>query len=227
MLHRTLTNERPFQKLEGSRKSLFETLDRPALKPLPQTPYEYAEWKKARVNIDYHVDADGHYYSVPHELARQQVDVRMTVTAVEIFHNGVRVASHMRSHQKGRHTTVTGHMPERHQAQQGWTPERIVRWARKFGEATAELVALIIESRQHPQQGYRPCLGLLRLGDQFGPQRLEAACVRALAIQAPSYKSVKSILEKELDRRPVPEPAREPVVIDHPNIRGPEYFNSN
>ena len=220
-------NERPFQKLEGSRKSLFETLDRPALKPLPQTPYEYAEWKKARVNIDYHVDADGHYYSVPHELARQQVDVRMTVTAVEIFHNGVRVASHMRSHQKGRHTTVTGHMPERHQAQQGWTPERIVRWARKFGEATAEVVALIIESRQHPQQGYRPCLGLLRLGDQFGPERLEAACVRALAIQAPSYKSVKSILEKELDRRPVPEPAREPVVIDHPNIRGPEYFNSN
>ena len=151
----------------------------------------------------------------------------MTVTAVEIFHNGVRVASHMRSHQKGRHTTVTGHMPESHQAQQGWTPERIVRWARKFGEATAEVVALIIESRQHPQQGYRPCLGLLRLGEQFGPQRLEAACVRALAIQAPSYKSVKSILEKELDRRPVPEPAREPVVIDHPNIRGPEYFNSN
>ena len=220
-------NERPFQKLEGSRKSLFETLDRPALKPLPKELYEYAEWKKARVNIDYHVDADGHYYSVPHELARQQVDVRMTVTAVEVFHHDKRVASHMRSHLKGRHTTVTGHMPQKHQAQHGWTPERIIRWSRKFGAATAEVVVQIIESRQHPQQGYRPCLGLLRLGDQFGPERLEAACTRALAIKAPSYRSVKSILENELDQQPLPEPAEERATIEHQNIRGPEYFASN
>jgi transposase len=220
-------NERPFQKLEGSRKSLFETLDRPALQPLPQTPYEYAEWKKARVNIDYHVDADGHYYSVPHQLARQPVDLRMTVTAVEVFHNGKRVASHLRSHQKGRHTTVTGHMPENHQAQQGWTPERLIRWARKFGDATAEVVVQVIESRQHPQQGYRSCLGLLRLGDQFGAERLEAACVRALAIKAPSYRSVKSILDRQLDRQPLADPSQEAAVIEHPNIRGPEYFCSN
>jgi len=220
-------NERPFQKLEGSRKSLFETLDRPALKPLPKEPYEYAEWKKARVNIDYHVEADGHYYSVPHELARQQLDLRMTVTAIEIFHHGKRVASHMRSHQKGRHTTVTGHMPQNHQAQQGWTPERIIRWSRKFGAATAEVVVQIIESRQHPQQGYRSCLGLLRLGDQFGADRLEGACTRALAIQAPSYRSVKSILEKQLDQQPLPQPVEQRPAIEHPNIRGPEYFVNN
>lgn len=220
-------NERPFQKIDGSRHSLFLKLDKPALKPLPQEPYEYAEWKKARINVDYHIDADGHYYSVPHELARQQVDVRMTVTAVEIFHRGKRVASHMRAYRKGRHTTVTGHMPKNHQAQQGWTPERIVHWAEKFGGATSEVVVQIIESRPHPQQGYRSCLGLLRLGEQFGPERLEAACARALAIKAPSYRSVKSILDKELDRQALPEPAEERAAIEHPNIRGPEYFANN
>jgi transposase len=220
-------NERAFQKLEGSRKSLFERIDRPALKPLPREPYEYAEWKNARVNIDYHVEADGHYYSVPHELARQQVDVRMTVTAVEVFCRGKRVASHMRSHLKGRHTTVTGHMPKGHQVQQDWTPERIIRWAQKYGSATAEVTVQIIKSREHPQQGYRPCLGLLRLGDQFGHERLEAACARALALNAPSYRSVRSILEKELDRKPLPEPAEERAAIEHQNIRGPEYFTNN
>jgi transposase len=220
-------NERTFQKLEGSRRSLFESLDKPALKPLPLEPYEYAEWKHASVNIDYHIDADGHYYSVPHELARQRVDVRMTITAVEIFHNGKRIASHLRSHQKGRHTTIDGHMPERHQAHHGWTPERIFNWAHKYGEATAEIVERIIESRAHPQQGYRSCLGLLRLGEHFGAERLEAACVRALAIQSASYQSVKSILEKGLDQRPLMTDECEAAVIEHPNIRGPQYFNSN
>ena len=211
----------------GRWRRVFEAIDRPALLPLPKEPYEYAEWKKARVNIDYHVEADGHYYSVPHELARQEVDVRMTVTAVEIFHHGTRAASHMRSHLKGRHTTVTGHMPKKHQAHQGWTPERIVRRAEKYGGATAEVAVQIIESRQHPEQGYRPCLGLLRLGDQFSPERLEAACTRALAIEAPSYRSVKSILEKELDRQALPEPVEQRAAIEHPNIRGPEYFSNN
>lgn len=220
-------NERPFQKLDGSRRSWFESLDKPALKPLPLEPYEYAEWKKATVNIDYHIEADGHYYSVPYELARQRVDVRMTVTAVEIFHRGKRIASHMRSHQKGRHTTTPDHMSERHKAHHGWTPERIFNWARKYGEATAELVERIIESRTHPQQGYRSCLGLLRLGEHFGAERLEAACVRALALQSFSYQSVKSILEKGLDQRPLRTEERETVLIEHPNIRGPQYFNSN
>ncbi|MCC6153747.1 MAG: IS21 family transposase [Candidatus Hydrogenedentes bacterium] len=220
-------NERPFQKLEGSRRSLFESLDKPALKPLPLESYEYAEWKQATVNIDYHIDADGHYYSVPHALARQRVDVRMTIMAVEIFHNGKRIASHLRSHQKGRHTTIPGHMPERHQAHHGWTPERIFNWAHKYGDATAEIVERIIESRAHPQLGYRSCLGLLRLGEHFGAERLEAACVRALAIQSPSYQSVKSILEKGLDQRPLRNEECEAAVIEHHNIRGPQYFNSN
>ncbi len=220
-------NERPFQKLDGSRRSWFESLDKPALKPLPLEPYEYAEWKKATVNIDYHIDADGHYYSVPYELARQRVDVRMTITAVEIFHRGKRIASHMRSHQKGRHTTTPDHMPERHKAHHGWTPERIFNWAHKYGNATAELVERIIRSRAHPQQGYRSCLGLLRLGEHFGAERLEAACVRALALQSFSYQSVKSILEKGLDQRPLLTEERETILIEHPNIRGPQYFHTN
>lgn len=220
-------NERPFQKLEGSRRSLFESVDKPALSPLPLEPYEYAEWKKARVNIDYHIEADGHYYSVPHELARQPVEVRVTITAVEVFHRGKRVASHLRSHQKGRHTTVDAHMPERHRAHYGWTPERIFNWARKFGGATAETVERIIASRTHPQQGYRSCLGLLRLGEHFGAERLEAACARALAIQSPSYQSVKSILEKGLDQRPLLMEEAPAAIIEHPNIRGPHYFNTN
>jgi transposase len=220
-------NERPFQKLEGSRKSLFESLDKPALKPLPPTPYEYAEWKKARINIDYHVEADGHYYSVPCTLARQEVDVRLTVTAIEVFHRGKRVASHLRSNRKGHHTTVRDHMPEPHQAQDGWTPERLIRWARKFGHATAEVIAQIIASRTLPQQGFRPSLGILRLGEQIGAERLEAACARALAIQSPSYSSVKSILEKGLENQPLPKTAENTTIIEHPNIRGPEYYSTN
>mgnify|MGYP001343428685 CR=1 FL=1 len=220
-------NDRPFQKLEGSRRTLFESVDKPALKPLPRDAYEYAQWKKATVNIDYHVEADDHYYSVPHEFARRQVEVRMTVTTVEVFLQGQRIASHMRSPQKGRHSTVTGHMPESHQAQHGWTPERLQDWARKFGSATADVATNILESREYPEQGYRPCMGLLRLGKRFGAQRLEAACARAMVNQSPTYSSVKSILENGLDEQPLMEPAPPAPVIEHPNIRGPHYFNNN
>ena len=221
-------NARPFQKLAGSRKTLFETMDRPALRPLPAQRYEYADWKKARVNIDYHIDAGGHYYSVPYTLARQEVDVRMTVRAVEIFHRGQRVASHMRCSLQGRHTTVTEHMPKHHQAAaQEWSAERFTRWAQKFGPATVEVVTQILASRQHPEQGYRPCLGLLRLGESQSAQRLEAACARALAEQLPKYGRVKTILEEGLDTQPLPEPVSETAAIQHPNLRGPEYFTSN
>lgn len=216
-------NGRPLRVIKRSRRELFERLDRPALKALPGERFEYAEWGTARVNIDYHVELAGHYYSVPYQLVRKEVDIRVTAATVECFFRGQRVASHARSSVRGRHTTVKAHMPKAHQAYAEWTPERLVRWASETGGATAALVAAIMGSRAHPQQGFRPCLGILRLGKRYGSDRLEAACERALAVHATSYKSVKSILEHGLDGRPLAAPARAEV-IDHRNIRGAEYY---
>jgi transposase len=219
-------NERPFQKLPGSRRTLFETVDKPALKPLPERRYEYAEWKKAAVNIDYHVEVDGRYYSVPYQLVRQRVEVRLTSTIVECFHNGKRVASHIRSSRKGCHTTQKEHMPKSHQQYLEWSPERLVKWAGKTGGSTAVVVESIMASRVHPQQGFRSCLGIMRLGKQYGAERLEAACNRALATGAMSYKSIASILKCGLDRRPVSEKQVELPCIEHANVRGPQYYQS-
>jgi transposase len=217
-------NDRPFKKLPGCRRSLFGALDRPALRPLPQQRYEYAEWKKARVNIDYHVDVCGHYYSVPYSLIHEQLEVRLTDATVEIFRKGKRVASHPRSHQVGRHTTLAEHMPQSHQRYLEWTPSRLIHWAEKMGPATAQVVQTILSSRPHPEQGFRACLGILRLGKSYGPDRLEAACVRAIALKSFSYKSLESILKTGLDRRPLPTEAATTQTIEHENIRGPHYY---
>ncbi|MEK7821462.1 MAG: IS21 family transposase, partial [Planctomycetota bacterium] len=217
-------NDRPFKKLPGSRRLLFETLDRPALHPLPQGRYEYAEWKKARVNIDYHLEVQGHYYSVPYALVHEQLDVRLTDTTVEIFHKGKRVASHPRSFHKGRHTTQTEHMPQSHQHYLEWTPSRLIHWALEMGPATQEVVKSILTSRPHPEQGFRACLGILRLGKSYGPDRLEAACGRAILLKSFSYKSIESILKTGLDRRPLPTEAAPALSVEHENIRGPHYY---
>jgi transposase len=150
-------NARPFKKLPGSRHSLFATLDRPALQPLPAQPYAYAEWKRARVSIDYHVEVEGHYYSVPYALVKQQLEVRVSAQVVELFHKGTRVASHLRSRLKGRHSTVAAHMPTAHRHSVAWTPQRLIRWAADSGAATARGVETILASRPHPQQGFRSC----------------------------------------------------------------------
>ena len=221
----TRLNERPFKKLPGCRLSQFEELDKPALSPLPATPYEYAEWKKARVGIDYHVEVDGHCYSVPYQLIKQQLDVRITQSGIECFHKSLRVAAHIRSHRKRGHTTVHGHMPKAHQAHAEWTPERLIRWSRSIGESTAEAAARIMASRAHPQQGFRSCLGLMRLGKAHGDERLEAACRRAILTGATSYRSIKSILDTGLDRRPLPETDITPVSIAHDNIRGAHAYH--
>ena len=220
-------NQRPFRKLAGSRASRFEKLDRPALRPLPSEPYVFAQWKKARVHIDYHVDVENHYYSVPYVLLHHQVDIRYTALTVEIFHRGQRVASHARSYKPGLHTTVNEHRPKSHQRYLEWTPQRLVHWAATVGPSTAELVGRILEARPHPEQGFRSCLGILRLGARFGVQRLEAAAKRALNRNACSYQSIKSILHTGLDRQPEPEvpiPQRPPLF--HSNVRGTDYFNS-
>ena len=217
-------NERPFQKLEGSRRSVFETLDRPALKPLPATRYEFAQWKKARVHIDHHVAVDGNFYSVPYQLIKHELDIRLTAATIEILHAGRRVASHERSYRKGQPITEHAHRPPAHQKYLEWTPERIESWAGQAGPCTAQLAKKIMEGKAHPEQGYRACLGLIRLGGLYTPERLEAATGRALACGARSYRNVKSILEHGLDRVPL-EPTPQPPLI-HENLRGPGYYST-
>ena len=217
-------NDRPFQKLDGTRRSLFESLERPALKPLPATRYEYADWKKARVNIDYHIAVENHFYSVPYRLVRQQVDVRLTASTVEILHDGHRVAAHPRSRRRGGFTTDPTHRPKAHKEHLEWTPSRLIRWAQETGPHTAALVTRIIENKPHPEQGYRPCLGILRLAGRYSPERLEAACQRALTTKTVSYRSVKSILEHGMDRLPLEEQAILDLPQNHENLRGPDYY---
>ena len=217
-------NDRPFKKLPGCRRSAFEALDRPALKPLPATAYEYAEWKKARVSIDYHIEIDRHYYSVPHALVKRELDVRITQTTVECLHQGRRVASHARSLKRGAHSTVAEHMPRAHQKHLDWTPGRFLNWALAIGPSTRDLVHWQLTHRPHPEMGYRACLGLLNLARRYGKPRLEAACRRALAIGSPARKSVVSILERNLDRQPLPLPPPQAALPDHANVRGPEYY---
>jgi transposase len=216
-------NNRPFQKLESTRRLLFETLEKPALQPLPVYPYVYAEWKTARVNIDYHLEVDHHYYSVPYPLIHERLEVRLTDTLVEIFFQGRRVASHRRSYRRGGHTTLPEHMPQAHQKYLEWTPSRLLRWAGQIGPSAEQLVACILEHRPHPEQGYRSCLGLLRLGKTYSAERLEAACARALEIKAYSYKNVESILKKGLDRQALTAPTPLPP-LEHANLRGREYY---
>jgi transposase len=179
------------------------------------------------VNIDYHVEVDGHYYSVPYALVKQQLEARLSAQVVEIFHKGRRVASHQRSPLRGHHSTVAAHMPKAHQHYAEWTPHRLILWAAKTGEATAQVVEAILTARPHPQQGFRACLGIMRLGKHYGEGRLEAACRRALRISACSYKSIESILKHALDQQPLPGPPTAALVITHSNIRGAPYYHTN
>lgn len=221
-------NNRPFQKREGCRRSMFEALDKAVLRPLPEHRYQYGEWTKARVHIDYHVQVEGHYYSVPYKLLKKQLDVRVTATTVEMFLNNRRVASHILSRKKYGYTTLIEHMPESHKHYAEWSVERLVSWAEQAGGQTAQVITRIINSRPVPQQGFKSCLGIMNLGKSFGMDRLEAACNRALAINAITYKSIHSILKTGLDSQPVPgqEGHQMEMAIDHENIRGPEYYQT-
>jgi len=223
---RDLVDELNGRALRGwgrTRRDLFEELDRPQLIPLPAEPYEYAEWKRCRVNIDYHVEVDKHYYSVPHNLLRQEIEARITVATVELFHHGKRVASHLRNTRPHQHTTVPDHMPSSHRRYRDWTHERIRNEASKIGSQASALVDLILSSKPHPEQGFRSCIGIIRLIKQFGSERVEAACARALALNTRSYTSVATILKNNAET-PVPSAPDSPAVI-HPNIRGSEYYH--
>jgi transposase len=218
-------NDRQFKKMPGCRRALYQTVDRPALKPLPKVPFEYSHIRNASVNVDYHVEYESHYYSVPNQYRGQVVELRVTATTMEIFFKGKRITSHVRNFAPGKHTTLDEHRPKNHQQYGDWPPERIVSWAKKIGPSTALLAETIMQQRNVPEQGYRSCMGILRLSKTFGEERLEAACARALAIRAFSYKSIKSILSCGLDRRPLPEAAQQLSIV-HTNVRGALAFIS-
>lgn len=217
-------NHRPMRHLGQSRRELFESLDQPALAPLPVQPYEFARWKKARVHIDYHVEFDKHFYSVPWTLIGKEVDVRGTEKAVELFHNRIRVASHPRSSAPGRYSTQRDHMPPAHQQVSDWSPERFIRWAEEIGPDTKQLIAAVLESRRHPQQAYRSCLGILGLGKRYTNARLEAACRRALPAGIRTYKGIRNILDNKLDQVDWEQPPATPLST-HANIRAEGYYN--
>jgi transposase len=220
-------NAKPMRHYGGaSRRDLFERLDRPALRPLPAVPFEYAEWKWVRVNLDYHVEIDHHYYSVPHTLLHERLEARITTTGVELFHGGQRMAAHVRSFVRGQPTTCAAHMPKAHQAHAEWQPSRFIRWAGTIGPQTAALVSAILADRPHPEQGYRSCLGILRLAKRYDPARLEAACARALTAGARSYRHVDAILKRGLDRVAASaNPEADPGPVPHENIRGRDYYH--
>jgi transposase len=220
-------NERRFKKLPGCRRSAFLEIDRPALRPLPSTRFEVARWKTARVNIDYHVELDGHYYSVPHRFVRTEVQLRITASTVEAFAGQQRIACHPLSKLRGRHTTCADHMPASHRAHREWTPQKLIAWGERIGPATAAVVRWQMEHRPHPEQGYRACLGLQRLAREYGDDRLERACARANAIGARTSGSITSILKRGLDRAAPPPAATAPSTPnpEHENVRGPSYYH--
>lgn len=220
-------NKRPFKDLPGSRLSQFLRLDKPALKPLPLERYEYAEWKKARVNIDYHVAFEKHFYSVPYTYIKEEVTLRITRTTLECYYQNQRIASHMRFFRPG-HTTVREHMPKAHQAHVEWSAERLVNWAKKIGPSTEKLIESVIYSRAIPEQGFRACLGILRLSKSYGETRLENAAKRALFIGAVRYQSIESILKRGLDNQPLPKEDTPPTAPGvHANVRGATYYNQH
>jgi transposase len=217
-------NDRPMQKISKSRRELWEQLDRPALRPLPATRYELARWKLCRVNIDYHVDVERHPYSVPYQLVHEQVDVRYTASTVEVFYKNRRVASHARRHDH-QPSTLAAHMPSSHRAHAEWTPSRLIHWAEKNGPATGHLVTGILKSRPHPEQGYRACLGIMRLARRYSQERLEAACERACHLRSYSYRTVQNILASAQDRVPFDnDSSSTTATLNHDNTRGADYY---
>ena len=217
-------NERTMQHLDASRAELFKSLDQPVLKPLPAQPYEYAEWKRVKVHIDYHVQFDQRFYSVPYKLRGKRVDVRATENTIEVYHDNKRVASHKRLRRKGFFATIREHMPPQHQAMADWSPERFLSWAGEIGNQTQTLIAAVLERRPHPQQAYRSCLGILGLAKKVGNARLEAASQRALAAKLYSYRGVRNILDNQLDKLPLDPPVATPQP-PHTNIRGGSYYH--
>lgn len=216
-------NNRPFQKIAGCRKSLFDEIEQDALKPLPASRYVVAEWKKVKLNIDYHIQLENCFYSAPYKLRGEYLDCRYTCSTVELFSKGVRVASHIRSYKKGKTSTNSEHMPKSHREHLEWSPSRMLNWGNSIGNFTGQIFKKLMDRLEHPELAYKSCLGIIRLGKRYGKDRLERACERAIRLSAISYKSIKSILEKNLDGQQVRTKQLE-FVLEHENIRGANYY---
>lgn len=220
-------NNKKMQKLNKSRKELFESLDKPAALALNTRRYEYARWQIARVNIDYHIEIDKHYYSVPCQLIHEQVAVRINETTIEVFYKGIRQASHVRSYKKYDYTTNPEHMPEAHRKYLDQTPSKMIKKAEAIGPNTVEVIKNIFERRKYIQQNYRSCMGLMRLCEYYGRERLENACKRAVRFGVFSYQNIKAILVHKLDKQ-VDMFGNMPGSISpmHENVRGEDYYNN-
>ena len=219
-----LINTRPMRRLKKSRRELFEVMERPSALPLPVRSYEYAEWVKARVGFNYHVEVDEHSYSVPFQLLHEKLDIRLTAATIEAFRKGERVAAHARSYVKGGYTTLNEHMPPEHRAYAEWSPSRFIKWAGKTGTATAQLVEKVLAGRAYPEQAYKACMGIIHLGRHYEPERVEAAAERALKFNACSFRSMKAILASGLDKQPDSRETGQMSLPLHQNIRGKEYY---
>lgn len=217
-------NKQSFQKMKISRQALFDAVDKPALKPLPPEKYQYADWQLAKIHIDYHFTFDDHYYSVPYKYIHHEVEVRATAKTVECFYERKRIASHPRSYLRYKHSTLKEHMPPAHRAHAEWSPERMKRWANKIGPNTMRFIDKLIASRSFPEQAYRTCLGVLRLGTRYGEARLEKACDIACESGATRYQQIELILKNKLDAIPHSHAANTPVITPHENIRGSDYY---
>jgi transposase len=216
-------NDRTMRKLGVSRRELFAKIERDALRPLPSADWEFAEWKRARVGIDYHVEVEGFFYSAPHALIHAEVEMRVTARMIEIFHRGQRVGLHERRYMGRRHGTDPEHMPSAHRRYAAWSPERFRRWAAQVGPNTEALIAAVLESRPHPEQGFRTCLGVLKLYRGVDPAQVEAVSARALEIGALNCKSVAALLSRKSSaaaKADAPAP-----LLDHANLRGPGYYH--
>lgn len=216
-------NDRPLKKLGISRKALFLELDKPNALKLPEHPFEFAQWKNVRVGVNYHIEFERHFYSVPYTLIHKELEVRATLSVIQIYKDGQRILTHERNYREHGYTTKKEHMPPSHQKYLEWTPDRILSWAQKYGPSVKKLVEEIMASRAFPEQAYRSCLGIIRLANHYSPDRLESAAKRALLYHMLNYRGVKNILEKGLDKKEVVLGAR--VLIRHENLRGPEYYN--
>ena len=217
-------NDRVMKHLGVRRRALWTQLDRPARRPLPTSRYELAEWKAARVNIDYHVEGDHNFYSVPYQLVHERVDARYTATTVEVFFKGRRVSAHARLSGRGCYATEPAHRPHAYRAHAEWTPSRLIAWAEKTGPVTGRYVTRLLHEQRHPEQGYRACLGLMRLDRDCGGDRLEAACARADRLRSYRYRTVAAILRHHQDRLPLEEPAPARPALQHDNLRGARYY---
>ena len=220
-------NSKHFEREAISRRELFEEIEQAALKQLPPQRYELKRSLKLKVQFNYHVEIreDHHYYSVPWKYKRKQVKVIYTAAVVEVYYKNTRIAFHKRERRRNGYTTVKEHMPSHHRLYAEWSPQRLINWGASIGPNTKQMIEGVLQTRKHPEQAFKVCLGLLNLTRHYGAGRLERACERALQFHHFSYKFVRNVLEKNLDKVQEEESMQQTFPV-HENIRGKDYYET-